>query len=174
MKPILSRIGFLILKGKMFKKISILLYLLIFLMPLNTKLEAEEGTVSPMLTLPAPPPMQEEAQNIVSGIEQKPIAKPNLSNQESNPGLPKEKARSPFLDFINTKAYAAKIDEEEEKKILREKWKELLGIDIFYPYFKAKEVEHWIRNKASIKIFGMKGRPKFDRNQIIYTFKVTF
>ena len=143
-------------------------------MSLNTRLEAKEGAANPLLTISAPPPIHQEAQNIVAGIEQKPIAKPNLSNEELNSGVPKEKVRNPFLDFINTEAYAANIDEEDEKTILRDKWKELLGIDIFYPYFKAKELEDWIKDRVSIKIFGMKGRPKFDRNQIIYTFKAKF
>ena len=145
----------------MFKKISILVFWLIILLPLNTKLEAKEG---PMLTPPAPPLIQQETKNFVAEIEQKSITKPNS----------KEKPRNPFLDFINSEAYAANKDEEDEKKILREKWKELLGIDIFYPYFKAKELEDWIKDRVSIKIFGMKGRPKFDRNQIIYTFKARF
>ena len=78
------------------------------------------------------------------------------------------------MDFINKRVYAATIDEKEEKKILREKWEELLRVDIFYPYFKAKEVEKWAREKASLKIFNIKGRPKFENNQIKYTFKIKF
>ena len=87
---------------------------------------------------------------------------------------PKKKTTNAFFDFINKKAYAAKIDEKEEKKILRESWKKLLGIDIFYPYFKAKEVEDWVSDKASVEIFKLRGRPKFENNQIIYTLKVKF
>jgi len=60
------------------------------------------------------------------------------------------------------------------KKILRKKWKEWLGIDIFYPYFKAKEIEDWVKDKCSIKLFKMKGRPKFEKDRFTYTFKTKF
>ena len=78
-----------------------------------------------------------------------------------------------FLSFINQGIRAA-LEEKEEKIILREQWRELLKVDIFYPYFKAKEVEEWISEKASVKFFNLKGRPKFENNQIRYTFKVRF
>ena len=93
--------------------------------------------------------------------------------EPSVPALPKKGANA-FSVFLNKKAYAANIDKKEERRILREKWKELLGMDIFYPYFKAKEVEDWVRDRASIKIFNIKGRPKFENNQIKYTFKIIF
>ena len=158
----------------MFKKIFILLFLLTILTPLNDQVDAEKAMANNLLTMPTPAPIQQETKDFLVDTKQEPIAEPNLSDNNSTLSPAKEKIRNAFLDFINNEACAAKIDEEEEKKILREKWKQFLGIDIFYPYFKAKEVEKWIRDKASIKIFGMKGRPKFDRNQIIYTFKATF
>lgn len=82
-----------------------------------------------------------------------------------------ERPKNYFLDFINKKAYAAI---KEEKGILREKWKEFLGMDIFYPYYKTKEVEEWMVKKTSIEFFNIKGKPKFESNQIKYIFKVKF
>lgn len=79
-----------------------------------------------------------------------------------------------FLDFINKKAYAAVTDEKQEKKILREKWRELLGIDIFYSYYKAKEIEEWISEKAKIEFFHIEGKPKFEDDQIKYIFSIKF
>lgn len=64
-----------------------------------------------------------------------------------------------------------KIDEE---KMLREQWKKAFGIDVWYPYYKAKNVEKWIKKRLSIKIFKLKGEPQFARNQILYTFKAEF
>ena len=87
---------------------------------------------------------------------------------------PEKTAISRFLDFINKKAYAAKIDKKEEKRILREKWKELLNIDIFYPYFKAKEVEDWISDKTKVEFFNFRGRAKFEDGRFKYTFKLKF
>lgn len=79
-----------------------------------------------------------------------------------------------FLNWINSNAYAATIDKDEEKRILREKWRKMLGLDIFYPYFKAKQVEHWIKQKASIKVHKIHGKPQFNDNQIKYIFKIKF
>ncbi len=78
-----------------------------------------------------------------------------------------------FLSFINESIRAA-IEEKEEKKILRQQWQELLRMDIFYPYFKAKEVEEWVSQKASVKFFNLKGKPEFSNNQIKYMFRVKF
>jgi hypothetical protein len=78
------------------------------------------------------------------------------------------------IELLNAQAYAAPIDKEGERKILREKWERLLGIDIFYPYFKAKELEDWVSEKATVKFFNLKGRPAFKDNEIKYIFKVKF
>jgi hypothetical protein len=114
-----------------------------------------------------------------SNKEARPVLKPDSFLKETltelpDSSTPEEKITNSFLDFINKKAYAATIDEKEEKRILRKKWEELLGIDIFYPYFKAKEVESWVRDKASVEFFKLRGRPKFDDDQIKYIFKVKF
>lgn len=85
---------------------------------------------------------------------------------------PQEKNRS-FLDIINSKAYAAGPP-KDDKKELRERWKELLGLDVFIPYFKAKEAEDWIKEKVSIRFRGFKGKPHFKDDQIKYIFKIKF
>ncbi len=79
-----------------------------------------------------------------------------------------------FFNLINTEVYAATIDRGKERKILRQKWKEMLGLDIFYPYFEAKKVEKWVKEKASVNIFKLKGKPQFDDNQIKYIFNIKF
>jgi hypothetical protein len=68
-------------------------------------------------------------------------------------------------------------DEEEflnDRDILRERWRDLLGFDLFYPYYKAKQMEKWVKERFSVKLFGMKGRPQFSKNRIMYVFKTTF
>ncbi len=97
----------------------------------------------------------------------------DIEAQAALPDKPEDRENS-FWKFVNKKVYAATINKKEEKKILREEWKKLLGVDIFYPYFKAKEVEDWVSEKASVEIFDIKGRPKFENNQIKYIFKVKF
>lgn len=93
---------------------------------------------------------------------------------ESPVTVPAKKEKTNFLDFINKTAYAAKIDKGEERKMLRQEWKKLLNIDIFSPYFKAKEIEKKIKQKGSIKIFKLRGRPQFNEDSFKYTFEVKF
>lgn len=62
----------------------------------------------------------------------------------------------------------------DDRQILREKWREFLGFDLFYLYFKAKNVENWVKEKLSVRLFNMKGRPQFKKNKIMYVFKATF
>jgi len=98
-----------------------------------------------------------------------------ISKQPNKIQHTKNKVRKNFfLEWINTKAYAVPIDKNGEKKLLRKKWKKLLGLDIFYPYFKAKEVEDWIKDKTSMQVFKIKGRPKFENDHIKYIFKIKF
>lgn len=85
-----------------------------------------------------------------------------------------EKKNNFFAGWFNSQAFASPADTNKEK--LREDWKEFLGVDIFYPYFKAKEVENYVKEKTSVDFLNMKGRPEFDEgsNQIRYIFKKKF
>lgn len=104
--------------------------------------------------------------------------KSNSGSTESIVNAPdrEEKTERSFWEFINKQAYAAPLDEQEEKEILilREEWRKLLGLDIFYPYFKEQEIEDWVSQKASVEVFKIKGRPTIDYNQFKYTFKIEF
>ncbi len=127
-----------------------------------------------ILTLAIPLNAQNETGDNINNVREAQSTKIESALEKQPIVSHKKKQTRAFSDFLNKKAYAANIDKREEKRILREKWKKLLGVDIFYPYFKAKEMEGWIKDKASIKIFKLKGRPKFENNQIKYTFKVEF
>jgi len=61
-----------------------------------------------------------------------------------------------------------------DKVVLRKRWKEFFGVDIFYLYFKAKELEDWVKDYFSAHLFGMKGRPQFRKDKMLYVFKRTF
>ena len=95
------------------------------------------------------------------------------ATQESKSAPKNKNILTAFLEFINKEAHAD-IDARSKKKILRKRWKELLKVDIFYPYFKAKEIEDWASDKASIDILDIKGRAKFENDQIKYIFKKSF
>lgn len=64
-------------------------------------------------------------------------------------------------------------DKEKDKQTLREEWKDFLhGLDIFYPYFKAKELEDWIGEKIKIEFLNLKGKPKIEEDEIFYIFRM--
>jgi hypothetical protein len=79
-----------------------------------------------------------------------------------------------FSEWVNTKPNNNTPDEATEKIIIREQWENCLGIDIFYPYFKAKEIETKVREKNSVRIFKIKGKPEFKTNEAKYTFTIKF
>jgi len=81
-----------------------------------------------------------------------------------------------FKRWFKSLAFASPSDKNKEKIKLRTEWKEFLGIDIFYPYFKAKEVENYVREKTALSFLNMKGRTEFDEgsNQVRYIFKKNF
>ena len=99
--------------------------------------------------------------------------------------IPKAQTTTAFLAFLNRKPLIRSVSEDtsvsedkkqgkNEKEILREKWNDLLGIDIFMPYFKAKEIEKKISEKTSLKIYKMKGKPVFENSELKYVFKTKF
>ncbi|MFA5119454.1 MAG: hypothetical protein WC695_11515 [Candidatus Omnitrophota bacterium] len=75
--------------------------------------------------------------------------------------------RQAFCSFYNT----PKVSEE---KMLRQEWAKVFGIDIWSPYYKAKEVEDWVKEKCSVKVFKLKGKPEFSKNSFVYVFKTRF
>lgn len=73
--------------------------------------------------------------------------------------------------LLNALTHTPRVDEE---KMIREAWKKVFGIDVWDPYYKAKEIENWVKERFSFKILKLKGKPKFERNQILYVLKTTF
>ena len=95
-----------------------------------------------------------------------------LSSQELKKNIPSVEEKG-FFNWVNNNAYAKNI--KEDKKVLRKEWKEMLGgVDIFFPYFKAKEVEKWLKKKARVDFFKVKGEPSFKKDKIQYIFKINF
>jgi len=84
-----------------------------------------------------------------------------------------KKMRNTTVDreVINKLYNKPKVDKE---KMLREEWKKTFGVDVWYPYYKAKDVERWVKKRLSVKVFKLKGEPQFENNQIIYSLKAKF
>jgi hypothetical protein len=78
--------------------------------------------------------------------------------------------------WFKSRAFAAPLDQNAEKKKSREQWQEFLGIDVFYPYFKAKEIENVIKTKTAVNFFDFKGKAEIDEgtSQVKYIFKKKF
>ena len=85
-------------------------------------------------------------------------------------------AERPGNAKVNRKAFYALYNKPrvDEKKRLRESWRRAFGIDVWYPYYKTKAVEDWVKEKLSVRVFRLKGKPQFDNNQILYVFKLGF
>jgi len=95
-----------------------------------------------------------------------------LNKQNNEIGEYAEKGFS-FSDFLNREAQANMVNKEKDKETLREEWKDLLyGLDIFYPYFKTKEIENWLEEKGKLDIFNLKGKPEIEENEIFYVFRI--
>lgn len=79
----------------------------------------------------------------------------------------------PAVDRKYIKAFLnpPKVDEE---KLIRQQWKEFFGMDVWYPYYKAKEIEDWVKEKFKVKIWKFKGKPRFRRDRIDYIFRMKF
>jgi len=84
--------------------------------------------------------------------------------------------RFSILSLFKSKAFAAPRNVDDERRKIREEWKEMLGLDVFYPYFKAQEVESFVEEKVSLKLLDMKGKPEFNREskEVRYIFKRKF
>jgi hypothetical protein len=61
-----------------------------------------------------------------------------------------------------------------EEKLIRQQWENVFGFDVWYPYYKAKEIEGLVKKKLTIRIFKFKGEPLFELNRTLYVFKSTF
>ena len=62
----------------------------------------------------------------------------------------------------------------DENEVVREAWKEAFGFDVWYPYYRAKEVERWVKKKASVRVFRMKGEPIIEKGRLMYAFTSKF
>ena len=66
------------------------------------------------------------------------------------------------------------IKSTDDYKLIRQAWKEVFGMDVWYPYFALKKIEGSIKKKFTVKVFKLKGEPEFEKNWVSYAFKTTF
>ena len=62
----------------------------------------------------------------------------------------------------------------DENRQVRHMWQEAFGVDLWYPYFKAKEVETWVKKKVSVRVFSLKGELHYEKNRVLYSFNKKF
>ena len=94
-----------------------------------------------------------------------------LQTEKTNPSeaieLQKKQARTTFKSFYNKPRV-------NEKQLIRSQWQQAFGVDVWVPYYKAKEIEDRVSDKFSVKVFKIKGKPKCDDNECRYTFSGKF
>lgn len=85
-----------------------------------------------------------------------------------------------FERWFNTRPFpessAARRYRTETKEQLREEWQEFLGIDVFYPYYKVREIEKHVQEKTKFELFKFKGKAEFETgtSSVKYIFKKKF
>jgi hypothetical protein len=89
-------------------------------------------------------------------------------------GLAISTASCSFSEWVNSQPNNKPVDDNAEKIVLREQWERNIGIDVFYPYFKAKELESRVREKTSVRVLKLRGRSEFKTNEAKYTFSIKF
>ncbi len=84
-----------------------------------------------------------------------------------SPEKPENNTRELFRRLYNRPAI-------DENKQVRRMWQEAFGVDLWYPYFKAKEVETWVKKKVSVRVFSLKGELHYEKNRVLYSFNKKF
>jgi len=102
------------------------------------------------------------------------IIMPICAHAGADSGLASGAISCSFSEWVNIQPSNKPIDENAEKIILRDQWERAIGIDIFYPYFKAKELESKVREKTSVRVLKMRGKSEFKSNEAKYTFFIKF
>jgi hypothetical protein len=95
--------------------------------------------------------------------------KDNLFSHQS-----RNKKGSLLRDILNKKESRRNSKKKDDGEEIRKEWREYFGADLWYPYFKAKEVEEWAADKTEIRILKLRGRLKLEGNQIKQVFRVKF
>ena len=98
----------------------------------------------------------------------------NLKSQQNktkHPALKMLESSAVDREVFNALYNKPKVD---EKKLLRLTWRKVFGFDVWYPYYKVKEIEDWVKERTSVRFLGFKGKAKFENDQILYVFKKTF
>lgn len=100
------------------------------------------------------------------------LACPPLYAEDSTGAIVNNAPSCSFSDWVNTNPKSAAAN--DDKAALRQYWKETIGIDMFYPYFKAKALETKIKEKTSVNILKIKGKPEINEDGVKYIFKIKF
>ncbi|MCU0650864.1 MAG: hypothetical protein MUC52_01340 [Candidatus Omnitrophica bacterium] len=81
-----------------------------------------------------------------------------------------------YWSWLNSKSFYIRRDAQTDKDQLRRQWQELLGVDVFMPYFKVKEAQDVVESKTKVTLWGMRGKAHFNENskQVEYIFKKRF
>ena len=79
---------------------------------------------------------------------------------------------SSFSEWLNSKP--KKLQQADDKEVLRNQWKQALGVDVFYPYFEVKKLERKTTEKTTIRVLKMRGKAQFKEDSVKYIFSIKF
>ncbi|MCX7927934.1 MAG: hypothetical protein N2606_07390 [Candidatus Omnitrophica bacterium] len=78
-----------------------------------------------------------------------------------------------LFERLKSKAFAVDISEQHK---LREDWRDMLGFDMFYPYFKLKDLEDIVKEKTRLNFLNFEGKAEINERsrELHYIFRKKF
>lgn len=68
----------------------------------------------------------------------------------------------------------ALLDVKSQEEELREEWEYFLRLDIFGPYYKARQIKTWFQGKTNVTFLDFHGRAELELDKAQYVFKLKF
>jgi len=79
---------------------------------------------------------------------------------------PKESDTAGSKNILN--AFYLRREKGVEREKIRKRWEETIGVDIWYPYYKVKEIERWVKARFSFRIRKIKCKPRIKKGLANY------
>jgi len=85
---------------------------------------------------------------------------------------PKAHAYDNFNEYVNNTVIQVKETDQD----IRDSWEELLGFDLWMPYYKLEVIRKDISSSLDMKIYNFRGKLEYAKNykEAMYVFRVRF
>ncbi len=80
----------------------------------------------------------------------------------------------PFFTLFDEERYPLYRNTSPREEEIRELWRETFRMDIFRPYYSAREVESWVSERTKVKFLNFDGKTDLSFDRATYTFTMEF